>query len=403
MLILLLVLCCLLLAGCALALWLIHYRNLGPWLGSYLLQIPRRRLPRPDEDVHLLLCIADHFEPKYRRPAPEVSWARVRRWVEDYPRQFGGFRDSDGRTPRHSFFYPIEEYEESYLNALAELCRNGFGEVEIHLHHDHDTAENLRRTLVAFKELLAEHHGLLARQRETGAVKYGFVHGNWALDNSLPSGRHCGVCNELDVLQETGCYADFTLPSAPSQAQTRRINSIYYAQGRPGRCKSHDWGVELGKGPVAERSLMIIQGPLLFDWRRRKLGLIPKLENGCLQGSHPPSIERLPLWLRARVQVRQRPSWFFVKLHAHGAPEASHEVLLGEPMARFHQELARKAAQDHHFHYHYVTAREMYNLARAAEASWQGSVADALDYELLGPTYQPGPPRLNGMSSQVCV
>jgi hypothetical protein len=27
----------------------------------------------------------------------------------------------------------------------------------------------------------------------------------------------------------------------------------------------------------------------------------------------------------------------------------------------------------------------MYNLVKAAEAGWRGSVADALDYELLGP------------------
>jgi hypothetical protein len=30
-----------------------------------------------------------------------------------------------------------------------------------------------------------------------------------------------------------------------------------------------------------------------------------------------------------------------------------------------------------------VTAREMYNLARAAEAGWEGTVAGARDYELL--------------------
>ena len=40
-------------------------------------------------------------------------------------------------------------------------------------------------------------------------------------------------------------------------------------------------------------------------------------------------------------------------------------------------------ARNPHFHYHYVTAREMYNLARAAEAGWTGSVAEARDYELV--------------------
>jgi hypothetical protein len=136
---------------------------------------------------------------------------------------------------------------------------------------------------------------------------------------------------------------------------------------------------------MPERSLMLIQGPLLLDWRRRKFGLLPRLENACIQGSQPACIERLDCWLRARVQVPSRPDWFFVKLHAHGANEASHEVLLGEPMVRFHEELARRARANPRFHFHYVTAREMYNLVKAAEAGWPGNVAGALDFELASP------------------
>src|SRR5262249_44373146 len=207
--------------------------GLDCWLPLYLRDAGRRRDPRPDEEIHLLLCVADHFEPKQFRPPPHVARARVERWVRDYPRQFGAFRDSDGRPPRHTFFYPAEEYEAEYLDALAELCRAGFGEVEVHLHHDDDTADNLRRTLRHFTDTLASRHGLLPRRRDTGAVMYGFVHGNWALDNSRPDGRHCGVNDEIGVLVETGCYADFTLPSAPSRAQTRTINRIYYAVDDP--------------------------------------------------------------------------------------------------------------------------------------------------------------------------
>jgi hypothetical protein len=239
--------------------------------------------------------------------------------------------------------------------------------------------------LVRFKELLSSRPGLLPRGRDNGEVRYGFVHGNWALDNSRPDGRHCGVNNEIDVLIETGCYADFTLPSAPSLAQTRTLNRIYYAVDDPQRPKSHDRGVEIGTAPPPPNSLLLIQGPLLLDWRRRKFGLLPRMENACLQTSQPPSIERLRLWLRARVQVPSRPDWFFVKLHSHGAHEESHDVLLGEPMVRFHQALTEYAAEHPHFHYHYVTAREMYNLAKAAEAGWRGSVAAARDFELLWP------------------
>ena len=95
---------------------------------------------------------------------------------------------------------------------------------------------------------------------------------------------------------------------------------------------------------------MLIQGPLLLDWGRRKWGVVPRIENGCLQANQPPTIDRLDAWLRARVQVPARPDWFFVKLHTHGAPEANRHVLLGEPMVRFHEALADRAAADPDFH-----------------------------------------------------
>jgi hypothetical protein len=230
---------------------------------------------------------------------------------------------------------------------------------------------------------LASIHGLLPRDKRTGDVAYGFIHGNWALDNSRPDGRRCGVNNELEILRETGCYADFTMPSAPDPTQTRTINSIYYAVDDPIRPKSHDLGIPAGTGAVPSDALMLIQGPLVLDWRRRKWGLIPRIENGCIQGNQPATIERLDNWLMARVQVPTRPDWFFVKLHTHGAPESNQRVLLGEPMVRFHEDLARRARQDPNFQFHYVTAREMFNLVRAAEAGWQGTVADARDYELV--------------------
>jgi hypothetical protein len=376
-----LLLLCLMAVGLMLAFWQLRRRGLDRWLASYAVQgLRRRRLPR-GQPVHVLLCIADHFEPKLGNANPETAWARVESWVRNYPRLFGRFRDSDGRPPRHTFFFPQEEYEPEHLDALAELCRAGFGEVEVHLHHDHDTAEGLRQKLLGFKELLAERHGLLSRHRRTGELAYGFIHGNWALCNSLPDGRWCGVNEELDILRETGCYADFTLPSAPSPTQTSKINSIYYARNRPGRPKSHNTGMDAGAGRPPDNALLLIQGPLVLNWRAGRL--LPRVENACLQSNQRPSMERLDLWLRARVQVPTRPDWFFVKLHTHGANEANQDVLLGEAMVAFHRALAARAEQDPHFHFHYVTAREMYNLVRAAESGWQGPVGDARDFELV--------------------
>jgi hypothetical protein len=52
-------------------------------------------------------------------------------------------------------------------------------------------------------------------------------------------------------------------------------------------------------------------------------------------------------------------------------------------MVQFHRDLADRSRRDPHFHYHYVTAREMYNLVKAAEDGWKGTIIEALDYRLV--------------------
>jgi hypothetical protein len=365
--------------------WRVAHRwALDRWLVPYILETRKRSEPKHNDPVHLILCIADHFEPRYENVTLDVAMERVHKWARRYPTLFSGFKDCDGVPPQHTFFYPLEIYDAAEMEAIADLCRAGFGEVEVHLHHDADNAANLRQRLLEHKEKLVSRHGLLGRHCVTGEVKYGFVHGDWALNNSRPDGRCCGVENELDVLRETGCYADFTLPSAPSPTQVRKINSIYYASTKATWSRSHQTGVDVGTGLAPEDGLMLIQGPLLLNWRMRRWGLAPRTENGNLQRSQPPTMDRLNLWLKARIQIPQRRDWFFVKLHAHGAAEMDNGgPLLGEPMVRFHQALADRAERNSNFHFHYVTAREMYNVVRAAAAGFGGSVLEARDFEVL--------------------
>lgn len=383
--ILLILAACLLAASLAACLLLVRTRHIDRWIVPYVVQRSRRRRRGPDEPVDVLFCICDHYEPKWNRVSPELAWQRVNRWVEEYPRIFAPFRDSDGRPPRHTFFYPLDEYDPDHLDAIAALCRAGFGEVEIHLHHDNDTPDNLRNQLLHFRDLFFTRHGVLSHRRGSRDPMYAFLHGNWALDNSRPDGRRCGVNNELTILRETGCYADFTLPSAPDPCQTRKINSIYWAKGAPHRSKSHNAGIDVGSAAAPPGALMMIQGPLILDWGRRKLGVVPTIENSAIQANRPATLRRLDLWLQARIHVPTRPDWLFVKLHSHGAQEGTQRIYFEGAMAAFHQDLANRARDDSRFRFHYVTAREMYNLARAAEAGWTGSVADALDYELLWP------------------
>lgn len=344
---------------------MLRIRGLSP---AVVIRLLGQRHSEPNATQHAFFCIADHWEPKWKQPSRQVENERVARWAQNYPALAEQYSDCLGRHPQHSFFYPEEEYEPEHLDSVAEICRKGYGDVEVHLHHDNDTADGTREKLGRFTETLHERHGLL-RKDATGHIQYAFIHGNWALDNSRPDGRRCGVNNELSILIETGCYADMTMPSAPDSCQTSTVNAIYYAQDDPSQPKSHDRGTFAQTGTVPpDKSLLMIQGPLALDWKNRKWGFLPRLENGDLTGRRPPTMDRLKLWLQAGVRVIGQNDWRFIKLHTHGTQDANANMLLGQPMADFHAALRKFATEQPWFRYYYVTAYEMAALVRAAES-----------------------------------
>jgi hypothetical protein len=167
------------------------------------------------------------------------------------------------------------------------------------------------------------------------------------------------VNNELQVLKETGCYADFTMPSAPSDTQTAKINSIYYATDDPERPKSHNQGVDVTVGQEPHGDLMLIQGPLALNWDQRKYGLLPRIENGELMLENPPSPERVGLWVDQRIGVKGRPDWVFVKVFAHGLKMQNLRPEYFLALQRMFGYLESVYNDGEKFVLHYVTAREM--------------------------------------------
>lgn len=364
----------LLLAGLAVVgNWIEHKaraQGLDRWLPTYLATSGQRRRYRwgSDEEVDVFIAVCDHYEPETGRVDPATALSRVMEWVEHYPRQYARFRDVDGRPPQHTFFFPQDEYRPEYLDTLRPLIEAGYGDVDIHLHHHNDTPDGFREKLEVFRDVLYHRHGYLRTDPTTGGIVYGFIHGNWALCNSRRDGHWCGVDHEIPILLDTGCYADFTFPSAPSDTQPQTINQIYYAVDLPEQRQSHNRGTPAAVGvPAPENSLLMIQGPLVMDRTRRKWGLLPRIENGDLLASHPPRISRLDEWLRANVHVAGRPNWRFVKLHTHGCKPNNLEMWLEGQVAEFHQDLADRHRQFPNFRFHYVTAWEMAQLVHCAE------------------------------------
>ncbi len=356
-------------------------KNVHLWLPAYL---ARRKPSAGAPPTHVFFCFVDHYEPLWLGATPDKGLERVRYWREQYPRMADRFRDADGRPPQHTFFYPAEEYRPELLDEISALCAAGYGEVEIHLHHDNDTAENLRAGIEDFK-LKLRNHGHLPSD-SAGRIRYGFIHGNWCLDNSRPDGRWCGVNNELQVLRDTGCYADFTLPSAPSECQTRKINSIYYATDDPQRPKSHDTGIDVRVGGQPSGDLLLIQGPLALNWHDRKFGLLPRIENADVAGHSPATPSRIDNWVRQRVSVLGKPDWIFVKVHTHGCQEKNFPGAIGLSATAMHEYLHHRYNDGKNFVLHYVTAREACNLVKAAEAVQDGPPNQFRDFLLPPPT-----------------
>lgn len=353
---------------------LVRARNMQYWLPTHAASGLRRLVARSPRVRHVYFCLADHFEPYGGTQDTERAHRRVAEWLQKYPEQARGHHDSEGRSPQHSFFYPEEEYDEVLLDEIAGFCRAGHGEVEVHLHHDGDTADHLRATLRRFTEALHGRHGLL-RKDAAGEIVWAFIHGNWALDNSRPDGRWCGVDDELDVLVETGCRVDMTMPSAPSDTQTATINSIYFARGVPGRRKAHDRGRAAAVGAWASPGeLLMVQGPLTLNWRERKLGLLPRIENGEVSADAPPSTHRIALWGRCHVALRGAEEHVFIKAHTHGATERTMAMLFGGGLSTLWSELERQYRDRDGCTLHYVTAWEMYETIRSLA---QGSSAAA--------------------------
>jgi len=350
------------------------------WMGGWLRDRARKALlPRGEGERHLLFAVCDHFEPLHGRASRSVGLARVGAWRRGLPALSSRFRDADGRAPRHTFFFPGEEYDPALVEPLAALVQAGLGEIEVHLHHDGDTRELLREKLQRTVRVLGEHGAVV---RRGGGPAWSFIHGNWSLANGRPDGRWCGVDDELRLLRQLGCYADFTFPSAPDPCQPRVVNAIYYPRDDTRR-RAYDEPDPVRVGSARRDCVLLVQGPLALA--RREGSTRPRIESGALAAGDPPTVARLSTWIDQWIHVDGRPEWTFVKVHAHGAPEKNAAVMLGEPMATLHAALADLGARG--WRVHYVTAREMYNVIRAAMDGRSGSPAEYFDYEV------PPPPR----------
>ena len=332
-------------------------RHAEIWLVPYL-RDRLRKSTRPAKPRRAWVAITDHYEPLGMGASVETALARVAQWRDKWPRiAEDAPRDASGQRPQYTFFYPQEEYRRDLLDGIAEIVRLGVGDVEVHLHHDNEQRDAFIRKITEFCRRLTGDHGLLRQQ--DGRTVFGFIHGNWALDNSRPDGKLCGLNGEIALLRDLGCYADFTMPSVPSATQGRIVNRIYWCKNDPdNRPKSFDRGIEATVGGGQCGDLLMITGPLGVRFGER---LMPRLETGEIAGYDLPTPSRVSLWFDLAPTIGDD---LFIKLYTHGAQQRNSDSLLGAGLGNLFRWLAEEADR-RGIEIHWATAWQMYQAAEA--------------------------------------
>ena len=370
--------------------WVIIKRNMHLWLPNYCLNKITKKPCLTNGHIHILFCFVDHFEPGWNKAGLVLQRKRLDGWLEKYPRFARKFIDTDGFHPRHTWFYPPHYFREEHILKLLSLCKKNFGEIEMHLHHSRmtpfpDTSESLKNKIRQCIELYSKYGIFETSINGEHVIRYAFIHGDWALDNSRH--RYCGVNDEITILKETGCYADFTFPAYLMESQPKIINSIYYAKDDPKSPKSYNTGKRVEAGSFEEEgSLLMIQGPLSLRWKNRKRLILPSIDDGEISDNNPPCRERVDTWVKAGVHVLGRPDWLIIKVFAHGASLKEQTVILNKPIEQMHSYLQEKYNDGSKYFLHYVTARELYNIIKAAESGYTGNPGYYRDY-IIKPYY----------------
>ncbi|HET6348300.1 MAG TPA: hypothetical protein VFH88_04375, partial [Candidatus Krumholzibacteria bacterium] len=123
---------------------------------------------------------------------------------------------------------------------------------------------------------------------------------------------------------------------------------------------------------------LLITGPLALNWKQRRRGVMPAIENGDLTGINPPSPDRTDAWVRVGVAVADFPRWIFLKTHTHGAQERNHATLLGDgpgSLAELFADLLARYNDGERFVLHFSTPWEMFRAVKVLESNDADAIA----------------------------
>lgn len=278
--------------------------------------------------------------------------------------------DSDSVHLKMTFAKKNLHADPTGLSPLSEWCKDNSSELELLLSCESRREPSFRAQLYGHLAVLKSHGWATMIDSET---RFTVVRERCRseLAGTIPA-------EQIRVLAQAGCYADMSFPDIESRHKRTGINSIYSvssAVSDPFRDCSY-----LRTGELDTGDLVVIDGPLLTDWADWRDSYGPLVENGCLTPSNLPDSRRVESWIRANVHVIGQPDWIFVKLRITNLVDAPSARRVLQALHQSLSYLENVYRDNEAYRLHYVTAREMYNIARAAEAGRTGDAAAFRDY-----------------------
>lgn len=341
--------------------------NAQRWLPTYVGQELKQLAQHRVAPQHIIFTMVDHYEPGFE---PSEAIERNQRWLDKYDKIAAQHTDSYGNAFRYTWFYPYDQPHDQVMLRLNQSVRKGFGEIEFHWHHPQSNNE-LFPSQVQEAVAWFNRFGAMVSSKPPHRSQFAFIHGNWILDGSSPA---CGVSNEIAVLQAHGGYMDMTFSTIGTLAQPpRKINSIYYVvdDDRP---RSYDVGTDAAVGKVVENGFLMFQGPI-------GAGFDLSIEYGAVEDYAVPSPQRIRKWIDTGIHVAGRPEWVFIKVYSHGIQS---QTIIDQHMAPMLADL-KNEVESRGAALHFMTAREAYNVVKAAEAGMGGDPERYRDYLLAKP------------------
>ena len=230
---------------------------------------------------------------------------------------------------------PASSIAPHFLDALAELARGGFGEVEVHLHHDGDTATTLRADIADYLGKYAAARPPVARRRRAAALR---VHPRQLVPRQRAPRRPLVRRRRRDP-------AALSTPAATPTSRSRRRptsasrTSSTRSTGRPATWRArraYEAGERARVGDAHARSPP-------HDRRAARARAAPalgvRIENGALTAAIRRRPRACATGSTQGIHVDGRPEWVFVKVHTHGAPEKNAASLLGDGGRALHRAL----------------------------------------------------------------